>query len=163
MSKPFGKTFLGYKPEDVKNEIDRIDNDYQQKIDELKKAIEKANNELNIAVEKQSQLKDQLYVYAEREKMITDVMIKAQMNAQLIEEQAKEKARIMLESSEQELRRKLQELDFVRLKVTRFKEEFRDVLDNYRVSLENVKEVPEDINFTPTLVINEKNLESIIK
>lgn len=163
MSKHFGKTLFGYKPEDVISEIDRIDSDYQQKIDEFKKDIEKGKNEINIALEKQTQLQNQLNAYVEREKMITDVMIKAQMNAQNIEEQARDKARMMLESSEMELRHKLQELDFVRLKVTRFKDEFREVLDNYRVSLENVKEIPDDISFTPTLVVNEKNPESIIK
>lgn len=163
MSKQFGKTLFGYKPEDVRNVIDRIDSDYQQKIDEFKKDIEKAKNEINIALEKQAQLQNQINGYVEREKMITDVMIKAQINAQNIEEQAREKARMMLENSEQELRHKLQELDFVRLKVTRFKDEFREVLDNYRVSLENVKEVPDDISFTPTLVVNEKIPESNVK
>ncbi len=163
MSKKFGKTLFGYKPEDVKNEMDRMDSEYGQKVDELRKEIENARIELNAALEKQAQLQKELNSYIEREKLITDVMVKAQMNAQSIEENARLKARMLLESAEEQLKTKLQELENLRVKVARFKEEFREVLDNYRISLESVKEAPDDMTFTPTLVVKDKLPESIIR
>lgn len=162
MIKQFGKSLFGYKPSEVLSEIERLDGEYQQKVNELKKEIEKANAELAAAVQKQDHIQTELNSYVEREKLIADVMVKAQINAQKIEEQAREKARMMLENTEEELKNKLQELDFLRLKVARFKDEFREVLDNYRVSLENVREMPEDISFTPTLVVKDKFPESNI-
>jgi len=163
VSKQFGKTLFGYKPEDVKNEMDRMDSEYGQKVDELRKDIENARIELNAALEKQAQLQKELNSYIEREKLITDVMVKAQMNAQSIEENARLKARMLLESAEEQLKTKLQELENLRVKVAHFKEEFREVLDNYRISLESVKEAPDDMTFTPTLVVKDKLPESTIR
>ncbi len=163
MNKQFGKSLFGYRPGDVNIEIERMDRDYQQKVDDLKTDIEKAKEELSAALEKQVQVQRELDNYVEREKMITNVMVEAQISAHKIEEQARDRARMMLESSEEELKHKLQELDLLRLKVTRFKEEFREVLDDYRVSLEKVKEVPEEVTFTPTLVVKEKLPESNIR
>jgi hypothetical protein len=46
------------------------------------------------------------------------------------------------------------------MKVARFKEDFRDMLDNYRVSLETIKEEPEETAFVPTVITNEKLTET---
>lgn len=159
MNRNLGKTLFGFKPKDVMDELARIDAEYQQKIEAVKAEIEQAKTELKRSEEKQVELQKKVDEYLVRERMVTDVMVAAQLNAQKIVEQAREKARMMLESSEEELKHKLQELDFLRLKVSRFKEEFREVLDNYRVSLEKVKENPDDISFTPTLITKDKVFE----
>jgi cell division septum initiation protein DivIVA len=155
----FSKSLFGYKPTEVIQELDTIDKAYQQQVEELRHEMEEARSELRKAEEQKAKLEKAVHDYMNRERIVAEVMVTAQMNAQKIEEQARERARVMLETTEEELRRKMQELDFVRLKVTRFKEDFREVLDKYRVSLENVKETPEDISFTPTLV-KEKNSEA---
>lgn len=94
--------------------------------------------------------------------MISDVMVTAQSNALRIEEQARERARDLLENAEEELKDKIQEFDFLRNKVARFKEEFREVLDNYRVSLEKIREEPEgDSGFTPTLITKENKRNDV--
>lgn len=159
MQRNIGKTLFGFKPREVMQEFERIDSEYQQKIEAMKAEIEQARIDLKNYEEKQAELQKQLNEYIDRERLVTDVMVTAQVNAQRLVEQAREKARMMLENSEEELRRKLQELDFLRAKVARFKDEFREVLDNYRVSLEKVKEVPDDITFTPTLITKEKVYE----
>ncbi|MEN6326630.1 MAG: hypothetical protein ABFD18_10570 [Syntrophomonas sp.] len=159
MNRNLGKTLFGFKPKDVIDEFARIDAECQQKIEAMKTEIEQTKNELKRSEEKQAELQKRADEYMVRERMVTDVMVAAQLNAQKIVEQAREKARMMLESSEEELKHKLQELDFLRLKVSRFKEEFREVLDNYRVSLEKVKENPDDVSFTPTLVTKDKVFE----
>lgn len=159
MNRNLGKTLFGFKPKDVMDEFTRIDAEYQQKIEAVKTEIEQTKAELKRSEEKQVELQKKIDEYLVRERMVTDVMVAAQLNAQKIVEQAREKSRMMLESSEEELKHKLQELDFLRLKVSRFKEEFREVLDNYRVSLEKVKENPDDVAFTPTLITKDKVFE----
>ncbi|MEN6351458.1 MAG: hypothetical protein ABFD08_18960 [Syntrophomonas sp.] len=159
MQRNIGKTLFGFKPRDVINEFERIDAEYQHKIETMQAEVNQARTDLKDAMEKQMELQKQLNGYIERERLVTDVMVTAQVNAQKLVEQAREKSRMMLENSEEELKHKLQELEFLRMKVTRFKEEFREVLDNYRVSLEKIKEVPDDVSFTPTLVTKDKIYE----
>lgn len=148
----FSKTLFGFKPGEVISQIESLKNEQQQKVDALNAEIEKVQKELQYAEEKKNELKKQLNSYVERENVLADVLVTAQVNAQRIEEQARERASHMMANAEEELKQKLQELDFLRIKVTRFKEEFREVLDNYRVSLEKVRELPEDLSFTPTLI-----------
>jgi chromosome segregation ATPase len=157
----FSKTLFGFKPGEVTSLIESMENEHQLKINEFKSEIEKVKVELQNAEAKRDELQKQLDSYVEREKMISDVMVTAQINAQRIEEQARERAAVMLESAQEELKQKLQELDFLRIKVARFKEEFREVLDNYRVSLEKVRELPDDPSFTPTLVTKENRRHDV--
>jgi chromosome segregation ATPase len=155
MDKKLKKTLFGFKPEEVMNEIGRIDHEYQEKIAALMTEIETATMELRKSEEKRSELENRLNNYIEREHQIAEVMMTAQMNSQKIEEQAREKAHAMLEHSEEELKRKNQELEFLRLKVARFKEEFRDTLDRYKFSLDSITE-PDGGAFAPTLIVNDK-------
>ena len=157
----FSKTLFGFKPGEVISQIESMENEQQQKVEALKSEIEKVQTELQNAEEKRAELQKQLKAYIEREKVIADVLVTAQVNAQRIEEQARERASYMLEKAEEELKQKQQELDFLRIKVTRFKEEFREVLDNYRVSLEKVSEWPEEANFTPTLITKENRRQEV--
>lgn len=163
MSKKFNKTLFGFKPDEVNNEIEKIDREYQQKIENLETEIEKSKMELLSMEEKRIKLQSKLDDYEKREHLITEVMLTAQINAQKIDEQARERARTILSNSEEELKNNLHELDLLRIKVARFKEEFREVLDNYRVSLEKVKEVPDDAGFIPKLVSKEKESEEVKK
>ncbi len=157
----FSKTLFGFKPDEVISQIESMENEQQQKVEALKTEIEKVQKGLQYAEEKRAELQKQLNSYIEREKVIADVLVTAQVNAQRIEEQARERASHMLVNAEEELKQKLQELDFLRIKVTRFKEEFREVLDNYRVSLEKVNELPEESSFTPTLITKESRKQEI--
>lgn len=156
MYRNIGKTLFGFKPKDVINEMQRLDSEYQTKTEALQAEIERAKEELKKTEARLPELQKQLDDHLNKERQISEVMITAQMNAQRIEDQAREKAVSLLQNSEEELRRKNQELDFLRMKVNRFKEEFRETLDNYKFSLDNIKEPTDDINFTPTLITNEK-------
>jgi len=156
MYRHIGKTLFGFKPKDVINEMQRLDSEYQTKTEALQAEIERAKEEMKKTEARLPELQKQLDDHLNKERQISEVMITAQMNAQRIEDQAREKAVSLLQNSEEELRRKNQELDFLRMKVNRFKEEFRETLDNYKFSLDNIKEPTDDINFTPTLITNEK-------
>lgn len=156
MYKNIGKTLFGFKPKDVINEMQRIDSEYQVKITALQAEIERAKEELKKTEVRLPELQKQLDYHLKQERQISEVMVTAQISAQRIEDQAREKAGSLLQNSEEELRRKNQELDFVRMKVNRFKEEFRETLDNYKFSLDNIKEPTDEINFAPTLITNEK-------
>ena len=157
----FSKTLFGFKPGEVTSQIESMKKEHQLKIEEFKSEIEKLQTELHNAEDKRDELKGQLNSYIEKEKMIAEVMVTAQVNAQRIEEQARERAAAMLESAHEELKQKIHELDLLRIKVVRFKEEFREVLDNYRVSLEKIKELPEDPSFTPILVTKENRKHDV--
>lgn len=163
MYRNIGRSLFGFKPRQVINEIETMDNEYKSKVEALQSEIDQARIDLARSEESLQQLQGQLNDYIVREHLVAEVMVTAQQSAQKIEEQARERARVMLENSEAELKRRLQELDFLRIKVSRFKEEFRDTLDNYRVSLENVKEEPEEVIFTPTLITNDKVSEPVQK
>jgi len=157
----FSKTLLGFKPGEVISQIESMENEHQQRIIALDSEIEKIQTELQNAEEKREDMQKQLNSYIAKENLIAEVMVTAQINAQRIEEQARERARHMLENTEEELKQKLQELDFLRIKAARFKEEFREVLDNYRVSLEKIREEPEDPSFTPTLITKENRRHDV--
>lgn len=156
MSSKFRKVFFGFDPGEVTNEIKNIDLEYQKRIAALQAEIEGVKEELNESEKKAEDLRQRLNSYMERELLIAEVMLTAQKNAQRIEEEAREKARIMLEKSDEELKKKLQELDFLRKKVERFKEEFREVLDKYKFSLETMKDPSGETTFVPTLIVNDK-------
>lgn len=152
----FGKSLFGFKPGEVINEIQRLDSEKQERIGILQAEIESARAELKKSEEKALELQKRLNEYIDREHIIADVMLKAQINARKIEDEARERSRIMLEKSEEELRKKNQELESLRMKVERFREEFRGILDEYKISLETMK-IPSDTPFTPTLVVKEKS------
>ncbi len=156
MYKNIGKTLFGFKPKDVINEMQRIDSEYQTKIEALQAEIDRAREELKKTEARLPELQKQLDHHLKQERQIAEVMVTAQINAQRIEDQAREKAETLLQNSEEDLRRKNQELDFLRMKVNRFKEEFRETLDNYKYSLDNIKEPNDDMNFAPTLISKEK-------
>jgi len=156
VEKKFGRSLFGYSPGQVVNEIRLMDSEYQRRIEVLQSQIESTGSELKKSQEKAAELQSKLTSYVEREYMIAEVMLKAQKNAQKIEEEAKEKARLMMEKSEEELRRKLIELEFLRVKVERFRDEFRGILDEYKLSVESMKIPSNDGAFTPTLIVSDK-------
>jgi len=157
MSMNFGRTLLGFKPNEVINEIQRIDSEHQKKVASLQAEIEIVRVELEKSEENAVELHKQLNYYMEREHMIAGVMLTAQRNSLRIEEEAREKARMMLEESGEELKKKLEELELLRTKVEHFKREFREVLEKYKYSLETMKVPSGESSFTPTLIINEKH------
>ncbi len=161
MNTRFGKSLLGFKPGQVMYEIQRMESDSQQKIAALQSEIESARAELKKSEERAAELQKRLNEFIDREHMIADVMIKAQKNAQRMEDEARERARTMIEKSEEELRIKLQELEMLRAKVDRFREEFRGLLDEYRISLETMKMPSGETPFTPTLVLRDRAKERV--
>lgn len=159
----FRKSLFGYRKDEVINELKRLDGEFGSKITALSSELEGLRNELKRAEEKENELKHKLETYSEKERYISEVMMTAQANAQKVEEQARERARLMMDASEEELRKKQQELEVLRAKIIRFKDEFRNILDNYRVSVENIKESPDEAMFMPTLITNDKSGDSVRK
>lgn len=156
MEKKFGRSLLGYNPDQVMNEIRHMDSEYQKRIEELSLQIDSARSQLKKSEELAVELQSKLNTYVEREHAIAEVMLKAQKNALRIEEEAKEKARLMFEKSEEELKKKRQELEFLRIKVERFRDEFRGILDEYKVSVESMRIPSGEGVFTPTLIVSDK-------
>jgi hypothetical protein len=160
MNKDIRRSLFGYKPSDVKNEFARTEEEQQAKVQFLQAELEKVNSQLREAEDLKLRLEKKLAEYADRERLLADVLVTAHINAQKIEEQAREHARVMLEKSEEELRNKQLEIEALRSKVVRFKDEFRYTLEKYRISLDNVNEIPDEPSFKPILINTEKLTES---
>jgi chromosome segregation ATPase len=150
------RTLFGLDPREVNNEIQRIDTEYQAKVTALQVEIVQSREKLKEAEARVVELQRQLSNHMERERQIADVMVTAQINAQRIESQARAKAEILIQDTDEELHRKYQELELLRMKVKRFKEDIAVTLDRYRSSLDSINEPSDDSVFTPTLVTKER-------
>lgn len=159
MTRKFGRTLFGYKPQQVIDEIRQIDTEAQNEISHLETELEKLKAELAQTEHIRSELQEQLDQFIAKERLIAEVMVNAEVNARRIEEQAAKKAQAMVESAQKELKARLNELDLLRTRITRFKEEFRTTLDNYRFSLDRIPEEPVEDTFAPSVVDNEKVIE----
>jgi len=79
----------------------------------------------------------------------------------ITEDEAREKAREMIDKADAEVEKKLRELEYLRLKIGTFKEEFLRALESYKISVEAIKEPDvgektRENNFTPTLIVSER-------
>lgn len=158
MAGKFGRTFFGYKPQQVIDEIRHLDTEAQNEVSRLETEVEKLKAELDRTEHTRAELQGQLDQFIAKERLIAEVMVNAEVNARRIEEQASKKAQIMIESAEKELKARLNELDLLRTRITQFKDEFRATLDNYRFSLDRIPEEPAENILTPS-VDNEKVIE----
>ncbi|KJS02350.1 MAG: hypothetical protein VR68_03135 [Peptococcaceae bacterium BRH_c4a] len=159
MTKAFSRTLFGFKPEEVINQMGIMDVEYQEKVSALQSEIEMVKSEIKEYEEQAKQLQEKLNEYKEREHVISSVMIIAQKNAQKVEDEAREKAREMIDKADAEVDKKLRELESLRIKIGAFKEEFLRALESYKISVEAIKEPDvgtRETNFTPTLVVSER-------
>lgn len=155
MAKLFKKVLFGYKPDDVNAEIEKIQAEKQNQIKESQTLREEAELQIKKQEEIISELKKKIEEFNEREHAISEVMISAQKNAQIVQEEAMQKAQTMLKESEEKVRLKTQELESLRTRVNNFKEEFHNVLEKYQSSLETM-EVERVEQFKPTVIISNK-------
>ena len=159
MSNLFKKVLFGFKPDEVQNEITRLETVNQQKISALQAEVEKAKDEWKKSNEEVKALEAKLENYILREQSIVDIMVLAQKKAQQIEEEAHLQAKAMLESAEKELLQKKQQLEKLQEKLASFKKEFKELLDEYRFSIERVGPMPKEKQHTLMLLENEKLTE----
>lgn len=111
----------------MSGELQRLDDAHRQKVAELQGEIEKTTALLRQKEQEAEALRQKLQDYQERESMISQVLITAQQNARKIESEARENAGMLLEKCDSELKEKKQELEKLKVKVGRFKEEFREI------------------------------------
>lgn len=155
MSKFFKKVLWGYKPAEVTSKMEEMQTEQLKEVESLKAQIEEAQVQIKKQEEIMAEHNKKLQEFFEREHIISEVLISAQKRSQKIEEDAREKAQNILEESDEKLKKKQQELETLRTRVTGFKEEFQRVLERYQSSLNTVV-VPPDEPFIPTVIISEK-------
>jgi chromosome segregation ATPase len=143
---------FGGNPKETINEKDRINSENQLKIESLQAEIMQFREKLQESESRVIDLQDKLDEYLSKERQIAEVMIMAQISAQKTEAQARAKVEILLQDTEEELRRKAQELEMLRIKVKLFKKDIHDRLDQYKTSLEEIMDPSDDVLFVPTLV-----------
>lgn len=126
------------------------------KISALQSEIAEAQLKLQQAEATMMELQKKLGEYQSKERQIAEVMIMAQINAQKVEAEARARAEILIQETDEELRRKNQELELLRLKAQHFKKELYERIDQYRTSLDQMGDISEDVTFTPTLISRDK-------
>jgi chromosome segregation ATPase len=138
------------------NEKTRIDLEYQLKVEALQDEIVQAREKLKKSESRMSELQNKLDEYINKEHQIAEIMIIAQVNSHKIEAEARARAEILLQETEEELRRRNQELELLRAKTQLFKQEIYDRLDQYKTSLDKINDSNDNLAFTPTLVTKGK-------
>ncbi len=128
----------------------------RSKISALQSEIAEAQLKLQQAEATMMELQKKLGEYQSKERQIAEVMIMAQINAQKVEAEARARAEILIQETDEELRRKNQELELLRLKSQHFKKELYERIDQYRASLDQMGDINEDVTFTPTLISRDK-------
>lgn len=149
---------FGNNPKEI-NEGDNVDSQYQQEVEVLQAEIMQARDRLKESELRMSELQSKLDEYLSKERQIAEVMINAQISAQKIEAQARAKAEILLQETDEELRRKNQELELLRIKSQIFRQELNERIEQYKTSLEKIMEPNDDIGFSPTLVTKDKKID----
>ena len=128
----------------------------KSKISALQSDVAEAQAKLQQAEAAMLEMQKKLSEYQNKERQIAEVMIMAQINAQRVEAEARARAEILIQETDEELRRKNQELELLRLKSQHFKKELYDRLDQYRTSLDQMGDISDDVTFTPTLISRDK-------
>jgi len=147
---------FGSNPKETNNEKEHNDSEYQLKIEKLQTEIVQAREKLKESQNKMAELQNRLEEYLSKERQIAEVMVNAQISAQKIEAQARVKAEILLQETDEELRRKNQELELLQIKAHKFKQAVSDQIDQYKSSLDKILDPSDDVIFTPTLVTKDK-------
>ncbi|NMC28354.1 MAG: hypothetical protein GYA42_09460 [Syntrophomonadaceae bacterium] len=132
------------------------DGEQRAQIEALKAEVARARVELQRAQADLTELQKKLKEYQEKERQIAEVMILAQISAQRTEAEARARAEILIQEADEELRRRNQELELLRLKAQRFKKDLYTRIDLYRASLDQIPDISEEFTFTPTLISREK-------
>jgi hypothetical protein len=76
---------------------------------------------IRVGLERMVELQNKLEEYLNKERQIAEVMVNAQISAQKIEAQARTRAEILLQETDEELRRKNQELELLQIKAQKIK------------------------------------------
>lgn len=150
------KSLFGSNTKEPDNEKSIFAAEQQKKITALQGEIAQAHLQLENSEAYRAELQKKLEDYQGKERQIAEVMIIAQINAQQLEAEARAKAAVLLQETDEELRRKNQELELLRLKALHFKREIKGRLDEYSSSLEKILDISEEVTFKPTLITQEK-------
>lgn len=154
-----GRTVFGDNSKKVVIEKEQINSEYQNKVKALQLEIMHAQEKLKESEAKQATLQSKLEEYQSKERQIAEVMINAQISAQKTEAQARARAEVLIQETDEELRHKNRELELLRIQVQLFKQDIYGRIDQYKSSLDKIMDPNEEIAFTPTLVTKEKNTE----
>jgi chromosome segregation ATPase len=134
----FRRGFFGFKPREVITAFERMDEDYRARIARLEEEIRRVREALAETEREAEKLKSRLVEYEEQKMLISEILINAHQKARQIETEARENALSALEQVNAQIRVKEQELNILKARVEKFKEEFKEVLERYRYSLENL-------------------------
>lgn len=122
----------------------------------LQAEVTQARKKLMDSEAKMIELQKRLDEYISKERQIAEVMIAAQISAQKTEAQARARAEVLLQETDEELRLKQQELELLQMRAQLLKDEIFSKLEQCKTSVDKIMAIGEDSSFTPTLVSGDK-------
>lgn len=150
-----GISMFGNKPQGGQAEVEHSEREQEQQVEALKAEIFQARRKLEESEARLAELQRKLDEYVGRERQIAEIMIAAQVNAQKTEAQARARAEVLLQETDEELRLRQQEMELLRMKAQAFKDDLLGRLDQYKAAVEQNTEGAEDPSFNPTLIARE--------
>lgn len=131
----FRRGFWGYKRAEVDGYLSELEGRFAREREALslqQQGLEGEARQLHARVE---QLEQQLAQYRQQEQAIAQILVDAQLRAAEVEDRARAEVEAMKEEIIAEVAGKRVELRNLRDQMTRFKQDFALMLDNYKSSL----------------------------
>lgn len=142
MEEPRFRTSLwGFKKAQVHEYIAQLKREFELKREEFtarNRELASQHEELNARL---SALTAELAKYQEQERHIAQILVQAQVRAEAIEQEAREKAEGMKQDLMMEVAIKRRELHNIQARIDQFKQDFTHMLDNYRASLSTLEDL----------------------
>ncbi len=117
--------------------METLQDELQQKVDSLQSELELTilRRECKKYENRVMELQERLNAFEEKEHIIADVLLNAQTQARRVENQARERVRQMEARVYEDIRRKMEELSDLRVRLENFMEEISQTLDSLQFAL----------------------------
>ena len=131
MGRTFGRSLFGYSRREVDEYMSRIAGDFSVKCSEYENEIRKIN-------QRASELRLLVGQLESREKAVGDALVRAEIQAQSVVEEANWKSDSIIQAAVAEVAKKQLEVNSLRATVARFKVDFERLLDQYKASVASI-------------------------
>ncbi|MGE5373304.1 MAG: DivIVA domain-containing protein [Solirubrobacterales bacterium] len=158
----FRRALFGYKPEEVIQEIQRLQQLRIEKEAEYRAQVEQAHAEQNKLLSELGSLREQLDELRKRERGMLDVLARAQSNASSIEEQARSEAMRIITDASREMEQKQYQLARLHDHYFRFRQDFVELLQRYSASIPEAASSMLSKSFEPGNPDKDKNNKGVM-
>ncbi len=134
----FSRSLWGYAPAEVDQYLQDMASRQARELRDRENQLERLQSELETLRERLKEAQRELEQYREQERAVMQILVQAQMRAERIEQEARERAEQQKEAILAEIAQKRAELARVRNRIDQFRREFAAILDRYQASMEDL-------------------------